>query len=1557
MLQRISLLIFCAFTLVGAVNGQVPGTGFYNLGSFDNRGFDSINLGNLNTHFEIPIVSKPGRGLPFNYSLVYDGLIWSPVTAAGVKQWTPDGAWGFHGELNGTGIIGFTTNDTLLASCPVPPHYGTIYSNTQQNYVYHDSFGVSHKFNYSVYHPCPVDSNGNSVNAPPQISGDGTSTDGSGYTYNGTVHARNGSTANAPATAGASGNLTDANGNQITNNGSGVFTDTTGTAELTIAGGGSPSSPGTFTYPVVNQAGGATTAAITVSYVSYKVQTNFQCANIVDPGYLTVNLVDKISMPDNPANFYKFAYEPTPNVSGAVTGRLKSVTLPAGGTITYSYTGGCSSSGINSDGTTSGLTRTTSDGIKTYVTAAVNANATTTTVTDEAGNVSLFHFSKDSVTSNFYETHRQVYQGSNTSGGNLLDLLTCYNGATGSCDGSTVTSPLASTSTLTSYNNQSQLLTNSTYSNGLLASAIYKSGSSTIMSTANQFNGLGEPTSQIISDPSGTTVSKATYAYDVSSPTATSSLPQHVAVTGTRGNLTSTTVFTSTSAGLQTNYVHDDAGQLLSSTAPNGLTSFTYDSTDTFRTTIALPTPSSGVALTTSETWDKSSGAALTLTGLNANQVSTAQQYDSLLRPTRITLPINGAARTQSYSPTQISASSTLNASQSANQTSYYDGYGRVIRQAVANASGYYITDTCYGKTGLVSSVGVPYASTSLPSSYSCTTQNQYTYDALSRPLSVSHADGSSTSWTYYSRAVQQVDSPGTNRITQYDLVGRLQRVCEVSSSALAGGGQASSCATELGGTGYYTDYAYDLAGHSTTVTQGSQTRTFTTDMAGRIIKTVEPERGTTSDAYAYNSTGLQIVQIRPQANQPIGSTLTTTATTQYDTLNRVISVTYSDGTPTKLFTYDAPASSSVWPEASMQSNLKGMLSSATRNTAAGNTGTIYSYDFNGNVSSMYQCQPSGCGSSPVRHQALSYTYDWGGSLTSESDAAGTTYTFGRSIAGEITGITSSSSDATHPANIVVPNSVVSGPFGPQQYSLGNGINQVYTYDSVGRVNGGFVCSGSSAASCAGGTQYYGFVDNWLGARTTGGCDTINNRCEDFHYDDFSRLTSTTFNTSGTPQEFTWTYDRYGNRYQQNAQQSGPQPQLTFSANNQADTFTYDVAGNLLKDGIHTYSYDADGNMISVDSGNTAAYTFDALNHRVRVQSQSRGTTEFAFDAIGKRVSTWNAPAGTLNEANVYWDGRPVAFKAGGSTHFEHQDWLGTERLRMTYNGAVDSKFTSFAFGDGYSASGNDWDWYHYGGTTHDPESSTENAQFRQYSSTQGHWMSPDPYDGSYDVVDPQSFNRYSYSGNSPLSSVDPLGLVRDDDYGEGVNVYGDDGSYWSAILFFVGGGYGGGSSPTGSNWGSAPSNLNPCALLNSRVSAGIQGALNVGIGTAKVRGASGVLEASLAGTPETAGASLLGIVPAAYVGVSGAGQISVGAGQLYYAFTGRQSSSGLLSAVSQLASPVAGLLTAAGQISPSTGQHWGDIESLLGGPGSVAKTTDFLLSVAGALNNAGCHK
>lgn len=41
--------------------------------------------------------------------------------------------------------------------------------------------------------------------------------------------------------------------------------------------------------------------------------------------------------------------------------------------------------------------------------------------------------------------------------------------------------------------------------------------------------------------------------------------------------------------------------------------------------------------------------------------------------------------------------------------------------------------------------------------------------------------------------------------------------------------------------------------------------------------------------------------------------------------------------------------------------------------------------------------------------------------------------------------------------------------------------------------------------------------------------------------------------------------------------------------------------------------------------------------------------------------------------------------------------------------------------------------------------------------------MRPDPYSGSYDFTNPQSFNRYTFVMNNPMSANDPLGLDMND--------------------------------------------------------------------------------------------------------------------------------------------------------------------------------------------------
>ena len=67
---------------------------------------------------------------------------------------------------------------------------------------------------------------------------------------------------------------------------------------------------------------------------------------------------------------------------------------------------------------------------------------------------------------------------------------------------------------------------------------------------------------------------------------------------------------------------------------------------------------------------------------------------------------------------------------------------------------------------------------------------------------------------------------------------------------------------------------------------------------------------------------------------------------------------------------------------------------------------------------------------------------------------------------------------------------------------------------------------------------------------------------------------------------------------------------------------------------------------------------------------------------------------------------------------------------------------------------------YLFTGKERDSESGLDHFDFRQYGSSLGRWMSPDPA-GIFvaDVTNPQTWNLYSYVMNNPLNFVDPFGL------------------------------------------------------------------------------------------------------------------------------------------------------------------------------------------------------
>lgn len=355
---RLSGFMVLSFFLIltNSMPAQVS-TGVPPFASTSSNGGAIINLGNLNVQYGAPIISKPGRGIPFNYVLRFDNSVWFPSGG----KWTPVTNWGWHGPSDA--VTGRVATRSITSRCIDPDTGFTVFYLTHIWGPFTDGFGVTHQVFTSE-----TDS---SVCGPGSNSGPSVAADGSGYTLEvgGQVIARNGQRISPVSGTGfSSGTLPDSNGNQITAT-NGVFTDTLGMNVLT-ATGGAPN-PLTFAYKDSTN----TPRSITVNYTSYTVKTNFACSGITEYPATSASLVSSIVYPDGTS--YSFTYEPTPGFAGDVTGRLHSITLPTGATVTYNYTG-ANNGVICADGSTAGFDLITTDGTTSYSRSGSGTNWTTT---------------------------------------------------------------------------------------------------------------------------------------------------------------------------------------------------------------------------------------------------------------------------------------------------------------------------------------------------------------------------------------------------------------------------------------------------------------------------------------------------------------------------------------------------------------------------------------------------------------------------------------------------------------------------------------------------------------------------------------------------------------------------------------------------------------------------------------------------------------------------------------------------------------------------------------------------------------------------------------------------------------------------------------------------------------------------------------------------------------------------------------------------------------------------------------------------------------------------
>lgn len=746
-MKRLSIFVLLAVGILFGSKSSLAqvATGTPPFGSFGGGPVDVINLANLNAHFSVPVINKAGRGMPFAYNITYDSSVWYPVTSGSTTSWQPILNWGWAGSTQtATGYLGASVT-TVVCSWErvgvneIPNGWHT----SATGYVYYDPWGVPHPFpGTSNFYSTTCSGTNNNVTA--------TATDGSGYTLNGattstgTLTSRNGKAINPPfaAETGAA-TVIDRNGNEISVSSSGVFTDTLGTTVLTVAG--TAPNPTTFTYTPPS----GNNVSYTMKYTDYNILTNLGCSGITEYSASNVPLVSEIDLPDG--SKYTFAYEATPGHSGYVTGRLASVTVPTGGTISYTYTGG--SNGIEcSDGSTAGLDRTTPDGSWTYARSGT-APAWTTTVTDPQSNQTVLNFQ------GIYETERQVY----SSGGTLLKtIIKCYNGNTSNCNSTAVTLPISQKTVYVKWPGGLESETNALYNTYGLATEVdeyaYGNGSpgsltrKTLTTYASLGNGIySMPASVTVQDGSGNTKAQTTYTYDQGSVTSTSGTPQHVSVSGSRGNATTVSYLVQGSTTLSKTFTYYDTGTVNTASDVNGaVTTYTYGSGscgNSFVTSVSEP-----LSLSRSMAWNCTGGVQTSVTDENGKTTSAAFNDSYFWRMNSTTDAFSNVTNYAYTGATQVESSLVFNGSSSTvDVLKTLDGLGRThvsqLRESPSSST-YDSSESDFDTLGRPTRGTLPYAGTGGQTNSTAPGSNIY-YDALGRKTQITNSGSLNVTFTY----------------------------------------------------------------------------------------------------------------------------------------------------------------------------------------------------------------------------------------------------------------------------------------------------------------------------------------------------------------------------------------------------------------------------------------------------------------------------------------------------------------------------------------------------------------------------------------------------------------------------------------------------------------------------------------------------------------------------------------------------------------------------------------------------------------------------------------
>ncbi len=829
----------------------------------------------------------------------------------------------------------------------------------------------------------------------------------------------------------------------------------------------------------------------------------------------------------------------------------------------------------------------------------------------------------------------------------------------------------------------------------------------------------------------------------------------------------------------------------------NGRPTATYDALDHKTTTAYTPAtggPVTGTTVTgptgfvTTTVLDPAWGSPTGRT--DANGHTTVLGYDALGRldavwlpdrPTSTTPSMKYAYQVRTDGPAVVSTARLTN-----NGTGYIttyqlsDGLLRVRQTqapAPAGHGGRVITDTLYDSRGLPATTRQQYYDTAPPSGTlfvahdtDVPAETVTTYDGAERPITVAHVELGATKWqttTAYAGDHTDTTPPagGTATTTYTDARGHTTQLRQYRGATPSGAYDETS-------------YTYDAADRLTSVTTAANDQwTYEHDLRGRVIKTTDPDRGTTLSSY-------DDIDELTSTTDARGQNLTYT----YDALGRKTGE-YQGSTLLTEWTYDTVA--------------KGQPASTTRyDNGAAYTKAVTGYDA--------LDRPTGTSVTiPASEGALAGTYAFSESYTPGGAVASLGFPAAGGLPAET--VRYAYDDAGRPLTVTGTSPYVVeslydelGRIG--RYTLAASDNTPatwlsYGYDpGTGRLNRSATTVDATPSALADAHYSYDPAGNVTKIADTAGSDT---QC--FRYDNLRRLITAwtaTDDCAATPSASvlggpapywqSYAYDIAGDRT--SAVDHGATPgtgdtthtyaypvpgsagpahgvttmTTTGASGTHQDAYTYDAAGNTKSRGSQALTWDAEGHLATL--GNET-YTYDADGNRLLARDPAASTLYLPGEDLRLDKAT-----GTVTATRYYTHGgSQVAMRTPAGLTWLGADPHGTDTIavKAADGTATIRRYTPFGTPRGTTPT-----WPNSRGFLNgpvDPTTGITHLGARDYDPSLGRFLSVDPLAAP---DDPQQLNGYAYADNSPVTDSDPTGEMVDNGcYGNcsGTYVVDDD--------------------------------------------------------------------------------------------------------------------------------------------------------------------------------------